>query len=181
MIPPPTSANNSAETVFQTVNCNLYSGLRHDFLLLDQRETPFSEGIRRIHDPVSLWIHEDLFLYMWDFWKLVPAFHLQGTRKSPKLVSLTGLDANGIAIIRGKGAAMMARGCRAWAAVFEAGPERQYLTGGWQSVVGNPEVAGYQRLFVRRSHIVPKLKTLAEWAELAAASRGRHYLVHFGV
>lgn len=76
---------------------------------------------------------------------------------------------------------MMARGCRAWAAVFEAGPERQYLTGGWQSVVGNPEVAGYQRLFVRRSHIVPKLKTLAEWAELAAASRGRHYLVHFGV
>lgn len=181
MIPPPTSAKNSAETVFQTVNCNLYSGLRHDFLLLDRRETPFSEGVRRIHDPARLWIHDDLILYMWDSWKLVPTHLVRGTPKRPDLLPYRGLNYCGPTVIRGKGARMVASICRSWVEVFSTGPERQYLRGGWVSVVGDPESGRYEQLFVRRSHIVPKLKTLAEWAELAAASRGRHYLVHFGV
>ena len=150
----------------------------HEFVLvsLDDYDlhsySTFYKRFKRLRRGIHVELHDNLVHYVADSLPWFTAYN-PSTRKAQK-----GLNFWGVTVIRQRGAESAANVFEGWAALFENSPSTLRLTGLYCRV---DDKEGYEPLKYDRGSTVKAFRKLSQMCRKAYQSRGRLYVLHFGI
>lgn len=148
----------------------------HEFLLLPEKDSNYSDYIQHFNDPKALKVDDDFVLYIRDTLNWIPTIN----PANPDEWGGYGLNYYGPTVINKTGAGKAARIFSLWASLLEEGPVEVELTGGYEWGEGEfPPSGHYAIIPAPRDLVVKTFKDIAELAEQATS--GNYFVLHLGV
>ena len=147
----------------------------HDFLILAEKDGDYSDYLRHINDPTAIKLDDDLVLHMLDTLAWIPSIN----PANPDDWQGHGLNHWGPTVINKSGAGKAGRLFRAWAALWQEGPETLELTREFERAERDSSTGRHAVITTHRDSVVKCLIELAALADEAAS--GRSYILHLGV
>ena len=150
----------------------------HEFVLIsrddyDLRSTSsFYERFKQLRRGTYVKLHDSLIHYVADSLPWFKSYN-PSTRKAQR-----GLNFWGVTVISRRGAQSAAEVFEAWAALFENSPRTLRLTGPYSRT---DDREGYEALKYDRDSTVRAFRRLARMCRKASESRGRLFVLHFGI
>lgn len=159
-------------------------GPYHDFILLsrddhdisDSRSFILNHNALKAH-PDALEIADDIILYLNDTLRWISTVIPGRKRKTHQ-----GLDLYGQTVIHTEGAPIAKAVFGGWADIFSQGPETLTLRGDWSWIEGElSETGQYETLQIERDRLVSDLRRLEDNASKVSKSKGRYFILHWGI
>ena len=150
----------------------------HEFVLLSKDDydlrsvSSFYERVKQLRRGTYVELHDGLIHYVADSLLWFKSYN-PSTRKAQR-----GLNFWGVTVIRQRGAQSAADLFEAWAAVFENSPPTLRLTGPYSRT---DDREGYEALKYDRGATVRAFRKLSGMCRKASESRGKLFVLHFGI